>query len=227
MTMIALVFSHDFCVIAADRTVGNLNVHCLIPTKDEATKIKICRNTTMPFVATGAGFADAIEALPDFLNENIDSPIRLVALAQNLATNMKSKIPEDLWSQTHTTSCFLALTSDNQFFVHSLYLNDETVLFSGIGPSRSVILAGFCESGHQVRKEYWQHALTEAILPTEKSNQTPSERLNRVLQILTYAFDECASFNQFVSGDFDFCVITKYSGINPLNCLPDCVLFSQ
>ncbi|MBE3871780.1 hypothetical protein HJ160_24050 [Vibrio parahaemolyticus] len=228
MTMLALAFSHDFCVVAADRAVGNLNINSLNPTTDEATKLKFFNSTTMPFVATAAGFAEAVELVPNFVKNNpIESPTALTELAQNLAASMKSALDENTWSRTHTTSCLLALTTDNKFFVHALYLNEETVLFSGYEPTKSVIPAGFCDPNHQAHKERWQQALTEAIMPCNTHNRTPLERLNQVLQILSAAFQECASLNEFVSSNFDFCVITKPSRTISFNCIPNCALFAQ
>jgi len=225
MTMLALAFSPDFCVVAADCAVGNLNAAGLSTTTTKNTKIKHFNEEPMPFIATAAGFAQAVELVPDIVKHNsIKSPSDLIGLAGFLAKSMKEALEEDHWSQTHTTSCILALTADNQFFVHSLYLNDEEVLFSGFEPTKSVIPAGFCAPEHQAQKEHWQEMLTEAIMPNEQK-LTPQERLNRVLEVMSNAFEECASLNQFVSKDFDYCVITKNDRKISLNQTPTNSIF--
>ncbi|TGA68187.1 hypothetical protein VFES401_14930 [Aliivibrio fischeri] len=225
MTMLALAFSPDFCVVAADRAVGNLNAAGLSTTATKNTKIKHFNEEPMPFIATAAGFAEAVELVPDIVKYNsIKSPSDLIGLAEVLAKSMKKALEEDLWSQTHTTSCTLALTADNQFFVHSLYLNDEEVLFSGFEPKKSVIPAGFCAPEHRAQKEHWQEMLTEAIMSNEQK-LTPQERLNRVLEVMSNAFEECASLNQFVSKDFDYCVITKHDRKISLNQTPTNSIF--
>lgn len=209
MTMLALAFSKDLCIIAADRAVGRVDKDKLSTSTEKTTKLKYYNNPDILFVVTAAGLSGAVESVPDLLKSNpIKNPEDICAVAMHLAKFMKNNLPKDFWSQTHTTSCWLALTSDNLFFTHAFYLNDEEVLFSGFEPQKSEIPAGFSAPELVERKVMWEKEITNAIQPVSATD-SPEERLQRTLSKLSDAFKDCASLNEFVSQEFDYCVISK------------------
>lgn len=212
MTMLALAFSCDYCIIAADRAVGTIGPSGKeAPTPDSAktTKLKWFNNSEMPFVVTASGFANAVEVVPHLLKvKPISQPEHICLVAHELAKLMKNELDENTWSQTHTTSCWLALTVEGDFFTHAFYLNDETTLFTGLEPKISVIPAGFCDPQFAERKKAWEQKITQSIQP-ENADITPQRRLEMTLLTFVGAFKDCASINNFVSEEFDYCVISK------------------
>lgn len=221
MTMVALAFSPDFCIVAADKAVGEIVQNgrkVLLPR--QAVKIKYSTTEPMPYIATAAGFSQAVEHVSNY---DMKSPGDIVQLGDYLALEMKTAMPQAAWVNEYTSSFVLALY-DNKFYTRGFYLNDEVVLFQSDNPISSVIPAGLSDPNLAARKAHWERNLTEAITPQD-STRTPLERLNDTLAVMTDAFSECASIDNFVSSSFDYCVLTKDGEKITLNSVPTGTIF--
>ncbi|WP_318521295.1 hypothetical protein [Photobacterium leiognathi] len=204
MTMIALALSPDFCIVAADKAVGRRTSNGKVVTQEKAVKINYSTNSPMPYVATAAGYSLAVDLVPEFASaHSIKTPADIVQLGIYLAKTMKQTIAHSEWVNEHTSTYMIAITEQNELFVRGFYLNDETVLLNGCNPTLSQVAAGFEEP----QKSYWEHRLTTAMNPLYEV-RTPLQRLNDALSVMREAFAVCASTDEYVSPEFDYCVIT-------------------
>ncbi|WP_318521299.1 hypothetical protein [Photobacterium leiognathi] len=213
MTMIAIALSPDFCVVAADRAVGHLTQSGrIIALKKQSTKIEYFTSEPMPFVATCAGLSDAVDLIPQIVQRNapLTSRSDLGQLTTSVSQIVKRNVSKQRLSDAPTTTYIVALTDDNQLYFQAYHLNDDDIgAYDVIGRSLGIIPSGFdTEKAHeQIRNQYWRDQLTQAILPS--GSRTKAQRLEAVLEVFQGAFGECASLNNLVSSNFDYCVINK------------------
>ncbi|WIG71072.1 hypothetical protein KEC58_20815 (plasmid) [Photobacterium damselae] len=211
MTMIAIALSPDFCVVAADRAVGYLNESDKMVAKEQKTKIEYFTTEPMPFIATCAGLSAAVHSIPQIINK-LPRPITfrsdLPELTSFVSQRVKCEFPEKLWSAAPTTTYIVALTGDNQLYFQAYHLNDDDMMAADdVKGHAGLIPAGFDPESHEDRKMYWREQLTQAISPS--GSRTKAQRLEAVLEVFRGAFGECSTLNEFVSSNFDYCVINK------------------
>lgn len=209
MTMIAIVLSPDFCVVASDRAVGELNNTGVVATQNQSTKIEYFTNEPMPFVATCSGLSQAVHLIPQLISVYpINSRGDINGLTNHVGNVMRQTIPQRIWSSNFTTTYVLALTPDNHMFFHAYHLDDNDLLASyDVENIFSMIPSGFEPQRDEIRKEYWRAQLSTAIAPNTGCTQT--QRLEAVLEALQGAFQECSTLNHLVSSNFDYCVINQ------------------
>ncbi|WP_305845285.1 hypothetical protein [Photobacterium leiognathi] len=165
----------------------------------------------MPFIATCASLSDAVHLIPQIVKQNVPLTSRsdlrqLTAFASQI---VKREVLKERWSAVATTTYIVALTDDNQLYFQAYHLNDDDMIgaYDVIGQSGGIIPSGFDPERHEDRKMYWREQLTQAILPS--GSRTKAQRLEAVLEVFQGAFGECSTLNEFVSPNFDYCVINK------------------